>query len=121
MSQTESKTQVAHTPIPWSSRDFGYGIIIEHFNKDGWGNTIAETKFDNSSLANAELRANAELIVKAVNSHQAMYEALRYAVSEIEAFYLASAEGRIKTVVSVGQFQRLQKAKAALRLAEAGA
>lgn len=53
-------------------------------------------------------------LVKRWNAYEPMAEALKYAISEIEAFYKAAEDGRIKTVITIGQFGRLDRARAAL-------
>ncbi len=115
MSQTESKTQAKHTTGEWyTHNNRGLGIYAE---RRGKVELIANAEIlrcngsdSDAEHVCAEETANAKFICKAVNSYQAMYEALWQIVElcdDGDADMLTQEAAKI--------------AKAALRLAEAGA
>lgn len=106
-----------HTPTPWAveSDNSSPSIYViqdweaQHIHPS-W-NCVANIW----SVQKRQVQeANAAFIVQACNAHDDLVEALKYATSEIEEFYKAAVDGRIKTVISIGQFGRLYKCHAAL-------
>lgn len=123
-----AEERVAHTPGKWKVDEtvrthvqreagFTYREVVSP-NSAMW---LAKVQtFHNSELdpnADAEGKANAAFIVTACNAHEKLVEALTYAIGELQAFYDASCDGRIKNTVTIGQFGRLETCRAALSLA----
>lgn len=113
-----------HTPGPWALRKEWKSddTALEVWPKS----KEVEKPFIPSAIARVcdnydEFKANAKLIASAPDmaieieslkeQKRELLEALSYSVSEIDAFYQAAKEGRIKTVVTLGQFRRLTTAK----------
>lgn len=107
-----------HTPGPWI---YEKNPLTTHtFNILSDGLRLAEVvsgpaEFTKPAYGCPEFigtqgEANARLIAAAPE----LLEALEYSVSEIAAFYAAAKEGRIDTVITIGQFGRLEKAFAAI-------
>jgi hypothetical protein len=71
------KQETKHTPLPWNFRKLGLFFLIE--NEEQKKHSIAQM---NCNLSNDE--SNAELIVKAVNNHYALIEALKEAQELIQ-------------------------------------
>lgn len=66
-----------HTPTPWTLRLYHPGIKNKFFDiyKEGRPDTLATTAFH--GWTDNERAANAEFIIRAVNSHEALVKALR--------------------------------------------
>lgn len=95
-----------HTKTPWRQHN-GYSTAV-HANVQGHDITVAKMIFGNGD----EERANAALIVKAVNAHGALVEAVEFAYKE-----LSQHPDRYLPNNPVGYAYR--KLKDALKLAEA--
>jgi hypothetical protein len=80
-------TDTAHTPTPWklmkNGRIAGPHIQLARGYQDVLGMITMNGDHQN-------MRANAAFIVKAVNAHDVLVEALNYARSELEAYELAA-------------------------------
>lgn len=73
--QTESK----HTPTPWHITNKGYNHYIQK-NYDGTNEFTVSICSGNQGMA----KANAAFIISAVNSHEALLEAAKCLVHDIE-------------------------------------
>jgi hypothetical protein len=65
--------QIEHTPTPWV---VAYGMIYQQIGNGAVGPGIAKMDRDEEMTMPTERDANAELIVRAVNSHEALVSAL---------------------------------------------
>ena len=88
---TNTQTEIKHTPLPWKTVDG----MIQSEKINIWGNwCICEMpKRDEMPEARRECEANVAFIVKCVNSHDALVEALRKAHQQLvgDAAWLQSA------------------------------
>ena len=71
---------VAHTPLPWRTLSNGRDAFIEHVNDSSGQKRIAFM-----CLPVIEREANAALIVRAVNCHQELVDALKECIDELTA------------------------------------
>ena len=96
-----------HTPTPYYATKQGRGIHIQSakINEDNYVCEVYGTLND---------KANAEHIVKCVNSHDALVEALKMLVVHIEKL---SEDGNIPNI-TVGTLEAYRQAKQAAKLAE---
>lgn len=71
-----------HTPTPWAIDSYrapnGDSVIVRIVGR-GMGTPISAIGRRHGDIRDAEERANAELIVRAVNAHDALVEALKAA------------------------------------------
>ena len=111
-----------HTPTPWRGHDMETATLVgpDHLS-------IADCNARNRLVA--ENRANAALIVRAVNSHAALVEALRALTTAAEAHIKTNGETVLRRdgsqVQTIGMIQAdhlivaaLAQARAALKQAE---
>lgn len=74
------ETDTRHTPTPWEYIPWGQVIEIRQKPAEGSEGGIAMLNANgnsNAGIPSRRDRANAELIVQAVNNHEALVEALR--------------------------------------------
>lgn len=69
-----------HTPTPWKATDgkmtsFPDSVYVSAVGRDGFQSVLAIMNTDTNN--DHDKQANAAFIVRAVNAHQAMYDALR--------------------------------------------
>lgn len=98
---SESKEQ-QHTPLPWLLADHDFEVVVS-----GDGTVIADTWRRSGHIYPKPIReANARFIFRAVNSHEALVEALQFALRE------SGCDG------DLCNYRWHEKARAALALAE---
>lgn len=98
-----------HSPTPWE--------ISPCRTVDDTAMIVGGKNFQFGLIADVTEDSDAAFIVTACNAHEKLVEALTYAIGELQAFYDASCDGRIKNTVTIGQFGRLETCRAALSLA----
>ena len=98
-----------HTPIPW--RELAPGVIAGATDP-GWG-AIAQVS---QTEAEPEARATAAFIVRAVNNHAALLEALEGYLAEHESH--PSPEDGAAVAVCPGCWEAETKARAAIKSAQ---
>ena len=103
-----------HTPTPWVS--LGMSIWSDPSHRQGVGNCIDLVGSVNTGRPESENLENAALIVKAVNSYEAMREALQQA--EMWVGRLIADGGHLNCVMPNHAINTLQKIERALALAE---
>ena len=93
---TESK----HTPIPWKVNTFAGRPNSEVFSND---TLICDCRATNVEMTSEEIEANAEFIVRAVNSHQALLDALKclYRDEKLDDGDPALDQSRIKAAAAI--------------------
>jgi len=74
--------QAAHTPTPWKFED--EYVRADALNGDEGGNIVADVYTRPSHSHSPEMEANAAFIVRAVNAHDALVEALEIMVGSYE-------------------------------------
>ena len=88
----------AHTPEPWeiyhhpSDGRATFLHVGKHWAGRNWGTSVFagdDRVCQTDGLTEAEAEANAELIVKAVNSHDALYAAAKRALNEGRLYVLS--------------------------------
>src|SRR5882757_8376278 len=81
MARKDNELILMHTPTPWTARD----AEIYDFNGDPLriDNAWIEDSFNNGDGFAEEGKANAEFIVRAVNSHEMLLEAAKLALVAI--------------------------------------
>lgn len=73
----DTETKPAHDPLPWSIS--GYGDVKSEATKGSFSKVCVNGFSLACGPRNPDAEANTRLIVKAVNSHAALVEALRLA------------------------------------------
>lgn len=118
--------QSTHTPTPWIVQDnsdnghMSRGVIGQvriDSPSDGtvgicWHSMTDPKYFDETFIANAHH------IVRCVNERDELLAALTCAANDLEGFYNAAKQGILNTVISIGEFQRLEKMKALIARAD---
>lgn len=115
-----SETKTEHTPLPWETGLVparGYGAIIVAAQRDTY---MAVADLPETTLRAESAEANAALIVRAVNSHAALVEALTALKEQVRSYLLprippGSADAPDAILWSIA----CEKTDAALRLAAA--
>ena len=105
-----TKNTQYHTPTPWMASE-GQLYNYDNISKDS-GKTLAYIPYYDEE--NERDRANAAFIVQAVNSHDALVEALTVIMSEIDEQQKCGGGYSIDTHL----LETLDKARAALALAK---
>lgn len=102
-----------HTPVPWQMWAEGNSVDIYERRSFGKGKFIASVPFQNPIDASAdEPGANAQFIVKAVNNHERLLEALTLALPYVEM----AIEDQVYKAGAVDRM--VKKIKDAIKLAE---
>lgn len=111
-------TETAHTPTPWSLSDLSQGngrLLRETLRIYGDGKHIATITPNTANAltpdSDAEARANAAAIVRAVNAHDALVDALKANIAQWESW--KAFEGEEPACIT--------QARAALAKAKGGA
>lgn len=86
------QTEVKHTPTPWK--------VTHQIATDGTNDIVADGKFiahlGGNLNGDSEHEANAEFIVLAVNSHEALLKALKSALTMIRSISRDTEYGALK-------------------------
>lgn len=98
-----------HTPTPWEIRKDDEGAYIGAKDGDRYIRIVQIC----GSLLNPSIAADAALIVRAVNSHAALVEALGHALERLEAHQ----ESAYCQLSGYRDNEAVDKARAALKLA----